>query len=54
MQKEFCFRLEFRFPDCQLTVRRAESDGLTVFSGDRNEVSELLQETWKSVDNWFH
>ncbi|MGL9750826.1 MAG: DinI-like family protein [Symbiopectobacterium sp.] len=47
LQKEFDCRLESRFPNCQLTVRREGSDGLTIFSGDRNEVSELLQETWK-------
>ncbi|MBG6240742.1 MAG: DNA damage-inducible protein I [Candidatus Symbiopectobacterium sp. Dall1.0] len=54
LQKEFGLRLEARFPDCKLTVRRAGSDGLTVFGGDRDEVSEMLQETWESADDWFH
>ncbi|MGG2141110.1 DinI-like family protein [Symbiopectobacterium sp. RP] len=54
LQKEFGRRLEARFPDCQLTVRRAGSDGLTVFGGDKDEVSEMLQETWESADDWFN
>ncbi|MGX8940576.1 DinI-like family protein [Symbiopectobacterium sp. Eva_TO] len=51
LKQEFGRRLEARFPDCQLTVRRASSDGLTVFGGDRDEVSELFQETWESADD---
>ncbi len=54
LQKEFGRRLAARYPDCKLTVRRAGSDGLTVFGGDRDEVSVMLQETWESADDWFH
>ncbi|MBG6247027.1 MULTISPECIES: DinI-like family protein [Symbiopectobacterium] len=54
LQKEFGRRLEARYPYCQLTVRRAGSDGLTVFGVDRDEVSEMLQETWESADDWFN
>ncbi len=57
LQKEFGRRLAARYSDCKLTVRRAGSDGLTVYGGEfgvKEQISEMLQETWESADDWFN
>ena len=35
-------------------LKRASTDGLTVFGGDKKEVEQILQETWESADEWFY
>jgi len=47
-------RLSKQFNDCQITIKRASNDGLTVFGGDKKEVEHILQETWESADEWFY
>lgn len=49
-------RLQRKFPDIEATVRLAGMDGLSVRNGttaDREQIEEILQETWESADDWF-
>ncbi|MCK7355754.1 DinI family protein [Enterobacter kobei] len=54
LESELLKRLSEQFDECQLTIKRASTDGLTVFGGDKNEVEQILQETWESADEWFY
>ncbi|MFZ5253066.1 DinI-like family protein [Enterobacter roggenkampii] len=54
LESELLERLSKQFDDCQLTIRRASNDGLTVFWGDMKEVEHIVQETWESADEWFY
>lgn len=54
LESELLKRLSMQFDDCQLTIKRASSDGLTVFGGDKNEIEHIVQETWESADEWFY
>ncbi|WP_224978999.1 DinI family protein [Enterobacter asburiae] len=54
LESELLKRLSKQFDDCQLTIKRASSDGLTVFGGDKNEIEHIVQETWESADEWFY
>ncbi|MEZ7215363.1 DinI-like family protein [Klebsiella spallanzanii] len=50
-------RLNQNYEDCKLTVRRAGSDGLSVYGGiadDKEIIEEILRETWESADDWFY
>lgn len=53
LESELLKRLNQKFDGCQLTIKRASTDGLTVFGGDKKEVEYILQETWESADEWF-
>ncbi|ULH13628.1 DinI-like family protein [Serratia marcescens] len=49
-------RLQREFADIEATVRLASMDGLSVRNGtpaDREQIEEILQETWESADDWF-
>ena len=40
----------------QVTVRYAANNNLSVIGGlkeDKDRISEILQETWESADDWF-
>ncbi|ANG93220.1 DinI family protein [Lelliottia amnigena] len=54
LESELLKRLSKQFDECQLTIKRASNDGLTVFGGDKNEVEHIMQETWESADEWFY
>ncbi len=54
LESELLKRLSKQFDDCQLTIKRASNDGLTVFGDDRKEVEHIVQETWESADEWFY
>ncbi|MCU6368107.1 DinI family protein [Enterobacter quasiroggenkampii] len=54
LESELLKRLSKQFDDCQLTIKRASTDGLTVFGGDKKEVEHIVQETWESADEWFY
>lgn len=54
LESELLKRLSMQFDDCQLTIKRARNDGLTVFGGDKKEVEHIVQETWESADEWFY
>ena len=54
LESELLKRLSKQFDDCQLTIKRASNDGLTVFGCDKKEVEHIVQETWESADEWFY
>lgn len=54
---EILKRPQSQFDECSLIVRRAGSDGLSVYGGDKEakkKVEEILQQTWESADVWFY
>lgn len=57
LEKELLKRLQNHFEDCSLVIRRAGSDGLSVYGGEKEAkkmVEGILQETWESADDWFY
>lgn len=57
LEKELLKRITQSYIDCKLVVRRASSDGLNIFGGektDKKRIEEILQETWESADEWFY
>ncbi len=55
---EFSRRINDSFPERggAVTVRYAGSNNLSVIGGakeDKERISEILQETWESADDWF-
>lgn len=57
LEKELLKRPSNQYEDCSLVIRRAGSDGLSVFGGDKDDkkkIEKILQETWESADDWFH
>lgn len=58
LASELSRRLNNYYPDSEnkITVRYAAANNLTVMGGakeDKVRVSEILQETWESADDWF-
>ncbi|HBK3300221.1 TPA: DinI family protein [Citrobacter koseri] len=57
LEKELLKRLNNQYENCSLIIRRAGSDGLSVFGGekdDKKQIEKILQETWESADDWFY
>ncbi|EAS2833719.1 DNA damage-inducible protein I [Salmonella enterica] len=57
LETELLKRLTNHYEDCRLVIRRAGSDGLSIFGGDKDDkkkIEEILQETWESADDWFY
>lgn len=57
LEKELLKRLQNHFENCSLVIRRAGSDGLSVYGGEKEAkktVEGILQETWESADDWFY
>ncbi|ELC7452850.1 DinI-like family protein [Enterobacter hormaechei subsp. xiangfangensis] len=57
LERELLKRLQSQFDECSLIVRRAGSDGLSVYGGEKEakkKVEEILQQTWESADDWFY
>lgn len=57
LEKELLKRLGDRFDECNLHIKRASADSLTVFGADKDDkktVEQILQETWESADDWFY
>ncbi|KLP33455.1 DinI-like family protein [Enterobacter ludwigii] len=57
LEKELLKRLQNQFDECSLVIRRAGSDGLSVYGGEKDakkKVEEILQQTWESADDWFY
>ncbi|WP_449568459.1 DinI-like family protein [Lelliottia nimipressuralis] len=55
--KELLKRLQNQFDECSLVIRRAGSDGLNVYGGEKEvkkKVEEILQQTWESAGDWFY
>ncbi len=56
--QELTKRINVQFPatDNTVSVRYSSAHNLTVFGAPKEEkerVSEILQETWESADDWF-
>ncbi|MCO4162097.1 DinI family protein [Citrobacter youngae] len=57
LEKELLKRLGNHYENCSLSIRRAGSDGLSVFGGDKEDkkkIETILQEAWESADDWFY
>ncbi|SUX81012.1 prophage damage-inducible protein [Citrobacter youngae] len=57
LEKELLKRLGNLYEHCSLSIRRAGSDGLSVFGGDKDDkkkIESILQDTWESADDWFY
>ncbi|MEP9009489.1 DinI family protein [Enterobacter kobei] len=54
LESELLKRFSTQFDNCQLTIKRASNDGLTVFGGEKKEIEHIVQETWESADEWFY
>ena len=57
LEKELLKRLNDQYENCRLTIRRAGSDGLSVFGGDKDDkkkIEKILQDPWESADDWFY
>ena len=57
LEKELLKRLNDQYENCRLTIRRAGSEGLSVFGGDKDDkkkIEKILQDTWESADDWFY
>lgn len=58
LNNELSRRIAEQFPaiDSQVSVRYATGNQLSVFGAlkeDKDRISEILQETWESADDWF-
>lgn len=58
LSQELSRRIHDHFPDVgdKITVRYAGANHLSVIGGakeDKDRISEILQETWESADDWF-
>ena len=56
---ELSRRIQHAWPDIstEVKVRLASSNQLSVLGGgkeDKTRISEILQETWESADDWFN
>lgn len=57
LETELLKRLQNQFDECSLVIRRAGSDGLSVYGGEKEAkkmVEKILQQTWESADDWFY
>ncbi|WP_067703109.1 MULTISPECIES: DNA damage-inducible protein I [unclassified Erwinia] len=58
LSNELIKRIDKQFPESpnSVSVRYAGSNNLTVMGGGKeakDRVTEILQETWESADDWF-
>ena len=58
LASELSRRLQSDYPDTEskVSVRYASANNLSVLGGakgDKERVSEILQQTWESADDWF-
>lgn len=56
LEKELLKRLQNQFDECSLVIRRAGSDGLSIYFGEKEakkKVEKILQQTGESADDWF-
>ncbi|MBK4716356.1 MULTISPECIES: DNA damage-inducible protein I [Tenebrionibacter/Tenebrionicola group] len=59
LREELLRRIESAFPDIpgEVQVRYATGNNLSVMGAskeDKARISEILQETWESADDWFY
>ncbi|MFS2224037.1 DNA damage-inducible protein I [Pantoea sp. B65] len=58
LTQELTKRIDKQFPDTdnRVSVRYASANGLSVLGGGKEQkdlISDILQETWESADDWF-
>jgi len=56
LQKELQKRLSRRYENCNLIIRHAAADSLSIAGAEKTDkklIEEILQETWESADDWF-
>ncbi|MGM3160052.1 DNA damage-inducible protein I [Dickeya undicola] len=56
LTNELSHRVHDIYPDTSVHIRYAAANNLSVFGGnkdDKERISEILQETWESADDWF-
>lgn len=56
IEKELLKRLQSQFDESSLVTRRAGSNGLSVYYGEKGfkkEVEDILPQTWESADDRF-
>lgn len=58
LTQELTKRIDKHFPDGSntISVRYASANNLTVMGGGKeakDQISDILQETWESADDWF-
>ncbi|ACT06465.1 DinI family protein [Dickeya chrysanthemi Ech1591] len=56
LTSELSHRVHGIYPDTSVHIRYAATNNLSVFGGskdDKERISEILQETWESADDWF-
>lgn len=56
LKEELEKRLHCHFADVRVRVRRGSGNDITVLGGlksDKELVTEILQQTWESADEWF-
>ncbi|MEN5015975.1 DNA damage-inducible protein I [Erwinia sp. Eh17-17] len=58
LTQELSKRIDKQFPDGSntISVRYAGANNLTVMGGGKeakDRISDILQETWESADDWF-
>ncbi|WP_410751350.1 DinI-like family protein [Citrobacter sp. U14242] len=57
LEKELLKHLNDHYDNCRLTIRRAGSDGLSIFGGDKDDkkkIESLLQDTRENAGDWFY
>ncbi|MFC3395263.1 DNA damage-inducible protein I [Brenneria rubrifaciens] len=56
LRRELAQRIHRHYPDTPVQVRYAGVNNLSVLGANKNDkdhISEILQETWESADDWF-
>ena len=58
LSDELSRRIDEQFPDStnHVKIRYASANNLSVLGGGketRDQISEILQQTWESADDWF-
>lgn len=57
LEIELLKRLQNQFDECSLVIRRAGSDGLSVYGGEKDakkKVEQILQQTRESATDWLY
>ncbi len=56
LTQEFTTRIDKHFTNSHVQVRYAGANGISVMGGSKEDkalITDILQETWESADDWF-
>ncbi|MGL9773882.1 MAG: DNA damage-inducible protein I [Sodalis sp. (in: enterobacteria)] len=56
LSKELHLRIDKQFADAKLQLRYASANGIKALGGNKEDkalITDILQETWESADDWF-